>query len=148
MVDPSSQLIGKWYGKAQIDYAQLYMSLYAAFNTWYRVTTGSSNDRHAINQLRLGNKIWSLYEDNLVMAGLRPVMKLLVELTQREPLSYATPHWKGEVSSSEDWPSLVEYWYRVRCLVMHGAEIRSVYIYLAYETLNVFMGEIVHTLQD
>lgn len=119
------------------------MALYASFNVWYQEATGSMNDRQALNQLRLGNVVWRDYCAGRSLHGLDVFMRSLVELTQREPLSHATPHWNGEVASVKDWVSLVEYWYRVRCLVMHGAEINSQYVHLAYETLNVFMGEII-----
>jgi hypothetical protein len=118
------------------------MSLYASFNAWYRDYTGKQNDREALNMLRLGHVLWTCYCQGDAMPSLRPVMELLVECTQREPLPAASPHWQGEVRHVSDWESLIEYWYRVRCLVMHGAEIKPTYVYLAYETLNIFMGEI------
>lgn len=130
-----------WYDRAQIDYVNHYMALYAAFNAWYRELTGTQNDRQALNDLRKGHSFWDAFCQGSGMPDLLPYMRLLVEFTQREPLSHATPHWRGEVSTIYDWPSLVEYWYRVRCLVMHGAEIQATYVYLAYETLNIFMGE-------
>jgi len=132
-----------WHRKAQIDYLQHYMSLYAAFNAWYRKTTGCSNDREALNKLRKRNVLWDEYVDGTSLRQLRHPMCLLVECTQREPVSHVTPHWGGEVSSVHDWPSLVEYWYRVRCMVVHGVPIRSAYVHLAYDTLNIYMHEIV-----
>ena len=123
------------------------MSLYASFNAWYRQATGSANDREALNKLRYGHSLWDDYRKGSAMRTLKHFMRLLVECTQREPISYATPHWRGEVAHVHDWPSLVEYWYRVRCLVMHGAAVRSVYVYLAYETLNIFMAEIIQKEQ-
>lgn len=136
-------LTQNWYQRAQIDYVHYYMSLYASFNSWYRSTTGKSNDREALNILRKGIDLWDEYCKGLAMQSMSQPMRLLVECTQREPISYTTPHWLGEVENTKDWTSLLEFWYRVRCLVMHGAEIRSVYVYLAYETLNIFMGEII-----
>ena len=131
-----------WYNRAQIDYVRNYMSLYAAFNGWYRVKTGKENDREALNILRKGEPLWSAYCNGDAMHQLKDFMILLVELTQREPISHPTPHWNGEMGSIKDWCSLIEYWYRVRCLVMHGAPIQSHYVYLAYETLNIFMTEV------
>lgn len=139
----NTRQISSWHERAQIEYSYHYMGLYASFNAWYRLTTGSSNDREALNTLRVGNSVWDEYCQGTVMRSLKHYMTLLVECTQREPISYTTPHWKGEVTHVQDWPSLVEFWYRVRCLVIHGAEIRSTYVYLAYETLNIFMGEII-----
>ncbi len=132
-----------WYARAQVDYINQYMALYASFNAWYREVTGTHNDRQALNSIRRGNEVWSEYCNGASLHELAHYMTLLVECTQREPISYATPHWKGEVAHVHDWPSVVEYWYRVRCLVMHGAEIQATYVYLAYETLNIFMGEII-----
>lgn len=136
--------IQAWYQKAQIDYLHHYMALYAAFNAWYRSVLGTINDRQAITRLRQGNDTWNEYRAGKAMPELLLHMRHLVELTQREPISYASPHWKGEVGHIYDWCSLLEYWYRVRCLVMHGSEVRPVYVYLAYETLNIFMGEIIN----
>jgi hypothetical protein len=137
----------RWYQRAQIDYTNHYMSLYAAFNAWYRLITRSHNDRQALNMLRSGNSIWDEYCKGSAMQQLKQYMILLVECTQREPISFLTAHWRGEVVHTKDWPSLIEYWYRVRCLVMHGAEVRSEYVYLAYETLNIFMYEVIRTEQ-
>ena len=137
-----------WYERAQIDYINQYMALYASFNAWYRELTHKPNDREALNVLRRGIPIWDHYARGLAMHELGSYMTLLVECTQREPLPYATPHWRGEIAHTKDWQSLIEYWYRVRCLVMHGAEIRATYVYLAYETLNIFMGEIIQRARD
>lgn len=137
----------QWYKRSQIDYKSHYMGLYVAFNAWYRLMTGHSNDRQALNIIRSGNVVWDEYCAGLGMRELGHFMNMLVECTQREPISYLTPHWRGEVAHIYDWPSLVEYWYRVRCLVMHGAEVRSEYVYLAYETLNIFMNEVIRTEQ-
>lgn len=137
-----------WYERAQIDYIDKYMALYAAFNAWYSQTLNVKNDRQALNILRRGIGIWQDYSNGHIMRDIAQYMELLVEYTQREPLSYSTPHWRGEVAHSKDWQSLLEYWYRVRCLVMHGAEIQTMYVYLAYQTLNIFMGEIVKRAHD
>ncbi len=138
--------IVQWYNRAQIDYANTYMALYASFNAWYRVYTQASNDREAINRLREHAGLWELFSQSPAAYQMVQRMIQLVECTQREPISYATPHWRGVVAHKQDWIGLVEYWYRVRCLVMHGAEVKPTYIYLAYETLNIFMGEVIQSL--
>ena len=143
----SGEQVQRWYTRAQIDYVQHYMALYASFNAWYRETTGAQNDREALNRLRKGNDIWDAYLAGTALVALRQPMILLTECTQREPLSVVTPHWNGEVSSIKDWASLVEFWYRVRCLVMHGAVVRHTYVYLAYQTLNIFMAEVINRHQ-
>lgn len=137
-----------WYERAQIDYVDKYMALYASFNAWYSQTLKVKNDRQALNVLRKGIGLWQEYSNGLTMRDIVHYMELLVEYTQREPLSFSSPHWRGEVSHVRDWQSLLEYWYRVRCLVMHGAEIQIMYVYLAYQTLNIFMGEIVRRARD
>lgn len=139
-------LIKQWYGRAQIDYYKQYVSLYASFNAWYRTTTRTSNDRQALNILCGGCVLWDDYCQGKTMRSLGQYMQLLVEYTQREPISHATPHWKGELKDGRDWASLVEYWYRVRCLVAHGVYVGHPYVHLAYETLNIFMGEVIRRL--
>lgn len=143
----NSQILA-WYNRAQIDYVDKYMALYASFNAWYRGLTGKPNDREALNILRRTHTVWHEYKHGGAMYQLGGAMRQLVEFTQREPLSHTTPHWKGEVMHIYDWESVIEYWYRVRCLVMHGAEINPTYVYLAYETLNVFMSEIISRTSD
>lgn len=136
------KVVTVWYERAQINYAVHYMALYAAFNAWYRGYTGKTNDREALNLLRADEKVWLCYCDGEALHRLSSVMINLAECTQREPLPTVTPHWKGEVAHKRDWPSLLEYWYRVRCMVMHGEEIAQKYVFLAYETLNIFMGAV------
>lgn len=140
--------VSYWYHKAQVDYIQKYMALYASFNAWYRLTTNVANDREALNLLREGVTIWSGYVHGEAMQEIGIVMVQLAECTQRNPISHVTPHWNGEIQHRYDWPSLVEYWYRVRCLVMHGSEIDAQYVYLAYETLNIFMAEVIRRQQN
>ena len=139
----NTRQITTWYEKAQIDYVHHYMALYASFNAWYSSLNKGMKDRQAINSLRVGMPLWDEYCRGELMRPMVPYMQQLVECTQREPLSYASPHWRGVVQHRHDWVSLLEYWYRVRCLVMHGAQIRGVYVYLAYQTLNIYMGEVI-----
>ncbi len=89
----AEEMIQGWYNKAQVDYVQKYMALYAAFNAWYRQETRTTNDRQALNMLcRRTNAIWQEYCEGRTLFTLAAPMGLLVELTQREPVSYATPH--------------------------------------------------------
>lgn len=136
-----------WYGRAQIDYLQQYMAAYAAFNVWYSQLFRTNNDRYALTKLRKGVPLWVDYKEGRKLGELEGVMRNIVECTQREPLHTATPHWNGEVQNIYDWPSLIEYWYRVRCLVMHGSYIEPTYVLLAYESLNIFMSELIPSLQ-
>lgn len=133
------------YARAQVDYINLYMALFAVFNAWYSERTQSSNDREAIKRLQADSSFWSVYSQGQTRNRLSSMMVNLVEFTQREPISYATPHWRGVVAHKTDWAGLLEYWYRVRCLVAHGAEVRPTDVYLAYETLNIFVGSVIGT---
>lgn len=137
-----------WYRRAQIDYTQQYMALYAAFNGWYTDLTGKTSDREALTVIGRGNGVWERYCRGEILSHLVEPMKMLVEFTLREPISFSAPHWRGEVGSIYDWTSVIEYWYRVRCLVMHGAEINPQYVYVAYETLNIFMEEVLKDIND
>lgn len=132
-----------WLEKALIDYADIYTKLYTAYNAWYGEITGLKNDRSALTALKKRFVIWEEYQAGKCMAELQPYMTRLAELTQREPLRVTHAHWNGELADADDWRSLIEYWYQVRCLVVHGEHIETHYVYLAYETLLIFMKEIV-----
>ena len=132
-----------WYAKSHIDYTGYYIALYAAYNAWYREVTSTSNDRVALGSLKKRFVIWDDYCNGVTLQSLRPYMVRLSELTQREPLSSMSLHWNGEIAHVTDWQSLIEYWYQVRCLVVHGAQIHAKYVWLAYETLDIFMNEII-----
>lgn len=132
-----------WYGRSVIDYSRQYIALYTAYNAWYREVLATTNDRQAITLLKKRFVIWDDYYNGRTLRGLRPYMEKLADLTQKEPLQTPTKHWNGELDDSDDWQSLIEYWYQVRCLVVHGVEIKAHYVWLAYETLDVFMQEII-----
>lgn len=136
-----------WVEKAQIDYVDCYIKLYIAYNAWYRRVTGTTNDRQAIATLKKRFIIWDDYSSGRSLRYLRPIMKHLVELTQREPFASTSAHWNGEIANIYDWRSLVEYWYQVRCSVVHGNDTPDKYIIPAYESLNVFMHEIISRMR-
>lgn len=137
------QKVLTWYKKAQIDYSLQFIALYTAYNAWYREVTSTSNDRVALGMLKKRFVIWDDYRSGKTLRQLVPYMERLRELTQREPLPCSVKYWNGEVEDIYDWRALIEYWYQVRCLVVHGAAIRPKYVWLAYETLDIFMNEIV-----
>lgn len=141
-MDNSAQ-IKNWYKRGQVDYTNHYMALYAAFNAWYRWQTKTTNDRQALNSLQQESPLWLAYRQGKALHQLQHYMVQLAEFTQRQPLSNMTNYWQGEVQNKYDWASLLEYWYRVRCLVMHGDYIQPTYVYLAYQTLNIFMEEVI-----
>lgn len=142
------QRVLHWIAKAQIDYTDRYLNLYIAYNTWYRQVTATTNDRQAISLLKKRFIIWDDYISQRAMSGLEPIMEQLVDLTQREPLPGISLYWNGEVGDVHDWRSLIEYWYRVRCLLVHGGDVSGPYVLLAYKTLNIFMGEIVRRIGE
>ncbi len=130
------------YQKAQIEYASLFLRLYIAYNAWYREITGTSNDRQALTLLKERFVIWDDYCNGRTMKPLSVYMERLADYTQKEPFPSTKLYWSGELESSKDWKSLIELWYQVRCLIVHGVEVSPRYAWLAYETLNIFMGEI------
>lgn len=136
-----------WYQKAQIDYADQFLKMYVAYNAWYYQVTGTNNDRQALSMLKKRFVIWDDYCNGKTMAPLKLYMEKLVELTQRDPLVSNTRYWNGEIDNTQDWRSLIEYWYQIRCLVVHGAEVRAKYVWLAYETLDTFMCEILDRIK-
>lgn len=129
------------YVKSRIDYAQHYATLYASFNGWYLHVTRRRHDRLAINDLKKYCLLFDRYERSEALRTLRPLMVKISEFTQREPFPDSSSYWNGEVNGVLDWRSLLEYWYRVRCRIVHGTEVRAEYVHLAYETLSVFMEE-------
>ncbi len=143
------QYIEQWFAKAQVDYAQQYILLYSAYNAWYREVTGDVSDRSALNMLKKRVVMWDEYARGTVMSELRLIMRGIVEVTHREPLRVTrTVHWSGEVQDVDDWRGLIEYWYRVRCLIVHGDVVGEQYVYLAYESLRVFLGEVIARMNE
>ncbi len=131
------------YESAQVNYSQLYINLYTAYNLWYRKITGTNNDRTALDFIKRQTALWHEYLDGKVMGELSLYMQMIVEYTQREPLKTISSSWSGSVDNPHDWRSLIEFWYQVRCLVVHGEDIDSQYVHLAYCSLNVFMRELI-----
>ena len=138
--------IYRWYKKAQVDYTELYICIYIAYNAWYRQVTGSTNDREAIAILKKRFVIWDDYSKGKTMPNLKVYADRLAKLTAEKPLAQHS-YWNGVVESSDDWRGLIEFWYQVRCRLMHGSEVPPRYVWLAYETLELFMGEIVERMQ-
>lgn len=136
------------YQKAQIDYANLFLRLYIAYNAWYREITGTSNDRRALILLKERFVIWDDYCQGKTMKTLSVYMERLADYTQKEPFPSTKLYWNGELDNAKDWKSLIEYWYQVRCLIVHGVDIKPKYVWLAYETLDIFMGEITDRMRS
>ncbi len=139
--------IYRWYKKAQIDYTEHYIKLYIAYNAWYRQVTGSTNDREAISTLKKRFIIWDDYCKGRTMPNLKIYLERLSTLTSETPFSQS-PLWKGVIQGVEDWRGLIEFWYQVRCRLVHGSDVSPRLVWLAYETLELFMGEIVERMQS
>lgn len=139
--------IEKQYEVARINYATQFLLLYVAYNAWYYQVTGTRNDREALTLLKRRHVMWHDYCWGKTMPALRLYMQQLAELTQREPFVSATAAWDGEVTNGTDWRSLIEFWYQVRCALVHGSEVRYDYIGLAYQTLDIFMEEIIQRMR-
>lgn len=136
------------YQSAHIDYVDLFLKMYITYNAWYREVTATTNDRQAISTLKKRFVIWDDYCQGKTLKLMVPYMERLAELTQQESFPSLKVYWDGEISSPYDWKSLIEFWYQLRCLIVHGAEVRQKYAWLAYETLDIFMGEIIERMQN
>lgn len=136
----------KWYRQAQPNYQLLFLQVYISYNAWYQEVTGTTNNRQAINQLKQRFVIWDDYVQGAAMEELQSYMKRLSEVTQENPLHSSHDFWTGEIHDKHDWGSLIEFWYHVRCLTVHGSKVDPLYVRLAYETLNIFMGEIIRRM--
>jgi len=78
---------------------------------------------------------------------LEPYMKRLVEVSHQHPMVSTHMYWNGEFRDQYDWHSLIEFWYQIRCLIVHGSQYKPKHAWLAYETLNIFMGEIIDRMR-
>lgn len=75
------------------------------------------------------------------MKDLGYLLGVLYEETIRMPLG-ARGVWDGTFSATDDWRSLIDFWYAVRCSVVHGIAVPNRYVTLAYKTLFMFMDEL------
>ncbi len=142
---PGYHLAYGWYQDAQINPHHQYLLLYVSYSAWYSATLGVSSDREAIHRLKRRAIIWEEFLSGYCMQGLSEVLVRTYEHTQATPL-FARRHWNGRLRSSTDWMSLIEYWYAVRCSVVHGIDVPRQSVWLAYDSLVIFMSEIFHRL--
>jgi len=124
------------------------MRLYVAYNAWYRNATGMDSDSDALRRLAERFVIWDDYIKGLVMQPLCSVVQQITILTALRPLKGAAKDWSGTVNGAEDWRGLLLFWYTVRCNLFHGVtnvgySHEQTQLKLAYESLNIFMTEIV-----
>lgn len=145
--DAEYQIIYDWHTRAQLDYREAYTRLFICYNSWFRQVTGARTDRLAINKLKHRFVIWADYENNRTLQSLRPVLSEIARTT-------SNPSNIGVIVADEnDWKSLIEYWYQVRCHLFHGSAITDQPMYhrqieLAYHSLNIFMTEIIARMKQ
>lgn len=144
--DPE-EAIYTWYAKSQVDYAEYYLKLYVAYNAWYGKVTGSENDRRALSLLKKRFVIWRDYLRGETMHTLRIYMHHIEKSLKENPLP-THRYWKGAISGFDDWQNLIEYWYQVRCLLVHSGYVPDCHARLAYHTLYCFMSEIVRRMKE
>jgi hypothetical protein len=156
MGSDKKDIVLKWYYRSKLDYFDSYINLFISYNAWFAKATGETSDRNAINKLKERNDIWDEYLAGEVLQDLEPIASQISALTNERPLQNLTggnTHWDGIMKDSKDWPSLIEFWYRVRCNIFHGSKTpeddREVLIVeLAYKSLEVFMREIVGRIEN
>jgi len=146
------QLIRKWHERAQIDYSDLFVREYIAYNAWFRKVTDCSIDHEAIKKVTRRFVIWDDYIHGRTLSDLRLVMERIATFTYHHPARPMGFAWDGIVKDSFDWKSLIYYWYQTRCDLFHGdtmpgKAVHDMQIRLAYESLNIFMAEILRRMR-
>jgi hypothetical protein len=146
------QLMKKWFERAQIDYSDLFMNIYIAYNVWFRKVTGCNEDHEAIKRVTGRFVIWDDYLHGRTLLDLLPVVEEISTFTWRKPARPTVHAWDGIVKDSFDWKSLIYFWYQTRCDLFHGVTLpgqvtHDKQIQLAYESLNIFMTEIMRRMR-
>jgi hypothetical protein len=146
------KMVLAYFKKSQIDYAQHYLQLYAAYNIWYRSSTGEVLDATALMHLKRRHQIWKDCFDDTCMSQLRSLMRRIYVLTVHRPLVRDGMTWRGSLEDETDWRGMIDFWYAIRCDVVHGNEAQlaghhDLMVKLAHESLTIFMSEIVVRLQ-
>lgn len=145
--DRPQQTIHDLFMKSRIDYDTSYVTLYSAYNAWYRSETGQRSDQKALAAIKLRGDVWDDALQDRCMSGLRSILRRLYVLTNHRPLIGSTS-WEGTLRDENDWRGLIELWYCLRCTIVHGNTAMSnpyheIYVKLAYESLFLFMNEMV-----
>lgn len=146
------QLITTWYERAKIDYSDLYVKQYIAYNAWFRKVTGCDEDYEAIRQVMTRFVIWDDYLHGRTLVSLGPVIHQIASITQTYPLRPVGSFWNGMVKDDSDWRGLIYFWYQTRCDLFHGSTMPGSprfdrQIQLAYESLHIFMTEIIRRMR-
>ena len=146
------QLISTWYNRAQIDYSDLYVKEYIAYNAWFRKVTQCNEDHEAIKQVSKRFVIWDDYLNGRTLVSLGPIVAQIAHQTRKSPVRPMGDGWNGVVKDALDWQGLIYFWYQIRCDLFHGMMMPSKMhhddkVRLAYESLNVFMTEIIKRMR-
>jgi len=142
------QLITKWYERARIDYSDLYVKQYIAYNAWFRKVTDCNADHEAIKLVMNRFVIWDDYIHGRTLVSLRPIIERIVIATMRDPENDEG----AQVRDVLDWRGLINFWYQTRCNLFHGLTMpgnknHEMRVQLAYESLSIFMDEIVRRMR-
>ena len=151
-LERTKETIFSWYYRGQLNYVDLFIS----YIYWFKKATGKNRDRDAVNALKERPVVWEEYQKGETLFGLKSKVREIAKITQGTPLENLTggnQNWNGVVADENDWQSLIEFWYRVRCNLFHGAKSPEDYrdqevVRLAYESLNIFMSEIVRRMKS
>lgn len=146
------QLIRKWFERAQIDYSDLFVKEYIAYNAWFRKVTDCNEDYEAIRRVAERFVIWDDYIHGRTLIELQPILERISALTWKRPVQPMGHAWNGTVKDSHDWRGLIYFWYQTRCDLFHGVTMpgrvtHDIQIQLAYESLNIFMAEIIKRMR-
>ncbi len=149
--DSQQRLIIEAFQSSYIDYSGAYLQLYASYNSWYRYATGHSLDALALDAMKQRYEMWRDYFNSSCLTLLRSPMRRIYVLTQHRPLTSSTGA-KVMLEDDSDWQHLIDFWYAVRCDIAHQTSARlhgyhEQFVRLAYESLMVYMTEIVARLQ-
>jgi hypothetical protein len=146
------QLITTWFERARIDYSDLYVKEYIAYNAWFRKVTQCDSDHEAMRQITKRFVIWDDYIHGHTLISLGPIVEQIAMLTGKSPVRPMGVAWNGVVKDAFDWQGLIYFWYQTRCDLFHGLTMPGQLTYdakikLAYESLHVFMTEIIRRMR-
>lgn len=145
------QLVIETFHSSFIDYAGAYLHLYASYNAWYRFATGHSLDTLALAAMKQRYEIWKDFLDGECLERLRSPMRRLYVLSQHRPLLTSSGV-HVQLEDDSDWVHLIDVWYAIRCDIVHATPSRTEvyfeqFVRLAYESLQIYMTEVVARLQ-
>jgi hypothetical protein len=118
----------------------------------------STTDRQAIESLKTNDKMRDRYFERMKMdRHLQVEWEALVKELNNTPLVNETlgnnyhNRWDGKIRDTNDWGSIVEFWYTVRNNLFHGTKSPEVFrdksmVMYAYKTIkdmvDIFISEL------